>query len=307
MLGAALLYFGLSFVSPVALVAAPLVPLLLAQGPGRRERMVALLALVLVAWSAAGGSSEFARFEAAWVLVLGGACAIVMLFRPPAEHDLTGTGLLVVGFAAATGALLIALTDFSWGQLRWAAERHFGWQMTRVLGVLFAMAGGGAELQMLDGLRASVHATVRAISLLLPGLVLIQSLAALAAAWALYRLVAREPVGTPLPALRQFRFSDHLIWGVIVATLALVLPGLDSLRVAGGNLAAFFGGLYLARGLAVVAALASAAGLGGPLAVMAGVLATIFLLPLVGLAALALGVSDTWVDWRTLASRFTKR
>ena len=136
---------------------------------------------------------------------------------------------------------------------------------------------------------------------MLPALVLLQSVAALAAAWALYRRVARDPEGTPLPALREFRFSDHLIWGVVAALVALVIPGISALRAVGLNLAVFFGGLYVARGMGVLAALAAVGGFGGPLAVLFVLLVTLFLLPLAAFAALAMGVTDTWVDWRKLA------
>jgi hypothetical protein len=137
----------------------------------------------------------------------------------------------------------------------------------------------------------------------LPALILIQSLAALAASWALYRVVAKHPEGEPLPPLREFRFSDHLIWGVIIALAALVAPGA---RPLAGNLATFFGALYIVRGLGVVAALGAAAGIGGPMAALLGFLLTLFLLPLVVFGALALGVSDTWVDWRKWAHKQTK-
>jgi hypothetical protein len=106
-----------------------------------------------------------------------------------------------------------------------------------------------------------------------------------------------------LPRLRDLRFSDHLIWGIVAALALLVWPGRDALQLTGGNVGVFFGSLYVLRGLGVVTALAAAAGMTGPLVGLAAALATVFLLPLALLGALALGVSDTWVDWRTLARR----
>ena len=93
----------------------------------------------------------------------------------------------------------------------------------------------------------------------------------------------------------------------MLALAALVLPiGTGLLRPIGGNLAAFFGGLYVARGLGVLLALAAAAGVGGPFAALFTVFITVFLLPLALFSTLAIGVSDTWVDWRKLAARVHK-
>lgn len=279
--------------------------LLLFQRPGRRETVVALALLGYVAWSVAGGADGFARFENACVFLLAGGAVVALALRPPATTGLVSAGLVAVATAGATGVLLVAATPFSWGELRWLAERHFGAQARLLVSALTTAAAGTGSGQdtasLLAALEASALATTRAVAAMLPALVLLQSVAALAAAWALYRRVARDPEGTPLPALREFRFSDHLIWGVVAALVALVIPGISALRAVGLNLAVFFGGLYVARGMGVLAALAAVGGFGGPLAVLFVLLVTLFLLPLAAFAALAMGVTDTWVDWRKLA------
>jgi hypothetical protein len=109
-----------------------------------------------------------------------------------------------------------------------------------------------------------------------------------------------------LPRLREFRFSDQLIWGVVLALIALVLPGQQVLHLVGGNLAMFFGGLYMVRGLGIVAAIAAAAGIGGPIVAILASVVSVLLWPLVIPGALALGLTDTWVDWRKLASKARK-
>jgi len=301
-----LLYFlGFAFISPIALVAAPLALCLLFHRPGTRETAVAVVLLTLVAWSVASAGDDFARFEAAWVMLLAGATAVALAWGAPARGELVQAGLVTAGLAALAGVFLVQVTDFSWAQLGWIAERHYGGYVRGVLDLLSARASltGSPDPALIEALRTTADAMVRAISVLLPGLILIQSVAALAAAWALYRMIARHPEGSGLPALREFRFNDHLVWGIVVALLVLVLPGLGALRLVGGNLATFFGGLYVARGLAVASALAAAGGLGGPLVTVVSVIATVFFLPLVAFTALALGVSDTWIDWRKLAQR----
>ena len=288
----------------VALVAAPLGLLLAFHRPGRGETVLAALCLAIAAWTALGSADGFGRVEGAWICLLTGCVAIALSLRPPARAGLIGTGLLAIGLAAAMGIVLVAVTSFSWDELRWLAGRHFGAQarqITEAMSRALADTEGGADT--LETLGQALDEVVSFVARFLPALILIQSLAALAAGWALYRVVARHPEGGPLPPLRDFRFSDHLIWGVVVALAALVLPGAHALRPLAGNLATFFGALYIVRGLGVVAALSAAAGIGGPVAALMSFIVTLFLLPLVVFGALALGVSDTWIDWR---ARVTK-
>jgi hypothetical protein len=285
-------------------MAAPLALLLLLQRPARGEALVAAGTLALAIWSITGGHDGFGRFEGAWVCLLTGGLAVALALRPPSASRLVGTALLAVAIAAAAGSFVIAVTPFSWRELRWLTERHYGMQARLVLETMSnALSGTQGGPDLLATLEVTLNEMVALVGVVLPGLVLLQSVAALAAAWALYRWIARHPEGEPLPRLREFRFSDHLIWGVVVTLIALVVPGMAALRDVGGNLAAFFGGLYVARGLGIVAALAASAGMGGVFAGLLASIVTVFLLPLVMFAALALGVTDTWVDWRKLAAK----
>jgi hypothetical protein len=261
--------------------------------------VIAGLLLAWVAWGIVGAGDGFARFEAAWVCLLAGGVAVALLVRPPGQHALIAGGLVAVAVAALAGATLLAVTASSWAELRWLAEKHYGDQVRLVLGALSQrLAPAGDESTLMVALEQTAAAVVLTVSRLLPALVLLQSLAALAFAWTLYRVVAREPEGVSLPSLREFRFNDHLVWGIVVAAVALVWPGHDALRLLGGNLATFFGGLYVLRGLGVVAAMAAAAGVTGPAAGLVAAVVTVFLPPIAVLGALAFGVSDTWLDWR---------
>ena len=84
-----------------------------------------------------------------------------------------------------------------------------------------------------------------------------------------------------------------------------MLPRLGPARGFGGNLAAFFGGLYLVRGLGVLATFLAAAGLSAVSTVLFSVFVTVFLLPVAAFVALTLGVTDTWVDWRRRKAKTT--
>lgn len=275
---------------------------MLHRAPARRD---VLFAAMWLGWALArvvAATDPWTRLEAAWVCLFAGGLLVALALKPPELGDLIGTGLSAAAGASVAGVLLLTLTGSSWPELRWIAEHHFRDQLRFVtdrLGVvMLGMEVESGAAGRFDTMVASAEATVSVAAALLPALLLLQSLAALALAWVLYRWTAREPVGVRLPRLSEFRFNDHLIWGLILAVLTIVVPGLGRLQALGENLTAFFGGLYVARGLGVVAALAAAGGVGGPVAWLFGILMLVFLLPLVAFSALAVGVLDTWMDWR---------
>ena len=141
-----------------------------------------------------------------------------------------------------------------------------------------------------------------------PALLVLESLAALALAWAAYHRLSRRRLGSPLAPLREFRFNDQLVWGLIVGLVIMLLPNLGALRGFGLNLIVFFGALYAMRGLGVLAWFLKPGAL--PVALLVGfvmlfapflnVLAVLGFLTL-GITALGLGVGDTWADWRRRA------
>ncbi len=297
----------------------PLAALLLFHKPGRREMITAATLIAFVAWGALAPADDFARFERAWVVLLAGGLVVALAWRPPAKAGLVTTGLLAVAIAAVAGGALMAATRFTYRELQWLATRHFGEQVRLLVGALAnassAAPGTPADSTaagpaMVAAFEQSADLMVQLVGEVLPALVLVQSLAAAAVAWALYQAVAKEPDPAVLPPMREFRFNDHLIWGVVLALVSLVvvpsLVGLGVLpsgveavaRVTGENLAVFFGSLYLMRGLGVTAAVAAAAGFTGPAAVIFAVVVTLLLAPVVVAFGLTLGVADTWVDWR---------
>jgi hypothetical protein len=291
-------------------VVAPLVAFLAAQRPSRRDVGWAAGLVLFVVWLSAGPADSFGLMERAWLVVLTGSLAIVVMSGRP--KGFVAAALTAVAGAAATAATLMALTGVSWGELVWLAERHYGTQARLLIGQLSSLsaasgapgAGGGTLLGTLED---SIMLGVRLVSGLFPGLVLLQSLAALALARALYHRIAQQPRGEPLGTLAGFRFNDHLIWGVAISLLVLVLPRLGWLNALGGNLLVFFSGLYVVRGCAVLMAVAAAGGFGGPLAALLVVFVTLFLMPVAALAALALGLTDTLMDWRRRLARAVQK
>jgi hypothetical protein len=138
-----------------------------------------------------------------------------------------------------------------------------------------------------------------------PALLALESLAALALAWATYHRLSRARLGAPLRPLREFRFNDQLVWGLIVGLTIILLPTLTSVRGIGRNLIVFFGALYAVRGFGVLSWFMAPGSLGVTLSVgfimLAAPVIQVFaalVLMFFGAAALALGLGDTWADWR---------
>ena len=141
-----------------------------------------------------------------------------------------------------------------------------------------------------------------------PALLSLESLGGLALAWATYHRLSRRRLGAPLAPLREFRFNDQLVWGLIVGLVILILPNLAGIRGFGLNLVVFFGALYAVRGLGVLAWFMKPGSLAVTLSVgflmlwapVLNVIAVLGFLTL-GITALGLGVGDTWADWRKRA------
>ena len=170
-----------------------------------------------------------------------------------------------------------------------AAERA-----ERMAGTLAAVTEGG------DG------GSSGSLIVLAPALLGLESLLALSLGWAAYHRLSRVRIGPPLGALRDLRFNDQLVWGLVVGTTLLMLPTLADWRGTGANLVCFFGTLYALRGagvltwwipdrLAVVALLV--------LVILVPILGPVLLLALLLAATFVLGLGDTWRDFRAGAPR----
>jgi hypothetical protein len=150
-----------------------------------------------------------------------------------------------------------------------------------------------------------LSALPRPAVVVMPALLGLESLAALALAWSLYHRLARVRLGPLLAPLAEFRFNDQLVWGVVAGATLVALPSLGEFRALGLNVLLFFGALYALRGLGVLRWWADGwlAGLGAAGVVLAALLlipVVGVLLPaaLLGVAALALGLGDTLAGWR---------
>ena len=136
---------------------------------------------------------------------------------------------------------------------------------------------------------------------LAPALLVLESLLALGIGWATYHRMSRVRIGPPLSALRQVRFNDQLVWGLVVGATLVLLPTLSEWRAVGANVLCVFGTLYALRGVGVLtwwipdrfAAFAPLL-----LLVLVPLLGPITVLVVMVLVTFALGLGDTWRDFR---------
>jgi hypothetical protein len=264
----------------ILLILIPLAALLVALGPHRGLWMGAGLAGAVLLLQ--GPTTDWLfTFSRGWSLLLAGwfVVACVLLQGPGFLHR----GLLAVAGSAVSAAVFFGLNPGSFDQLDQRIRQVFDASVQAFLSTrstpppesalaIFEQAG---EVQ----------------ALMYPAVLALASLCALAVAWwAHRRIVAGEP--QPLNRLREFRFTDGLIW-VLIAGLILILAPLDAVADrAGSNLLVFMSALYALRGLAVVTVLADSL---GPLMMGLAVVLSALVYPL----AITVGVTDTWLDLRT--------
>lgn len=284
----------------------------------------AVLALLWVAlaawlvWERPGVPDSFHNLERGWSLLLAGSFGLACLFgeRRP---------LFARALGALSIALFLALAMSAMGpvpvtQARQTIASEFVHRnaetMSRINGFIGDHPAEWSQLTshvpQLATMPAETERQLTALSRIgltvFPSLLALESLLALALAWAVYHRLSRARIGAPLRPLREFRFNDQLVWGLIVGLTTVFLPTLQNFRGVGRNLLVFFCALYAIRGLGVLAWFLAPGALAATLTVGFAMLwlpviqiaaAVGFMLLLV--AAFGLGLGDTWADWRRRA------
>lgn len=271
---------------------------------GRVSLALAWSAFALwVLWLPASGGT-YALLVRGWSILLAASFAgVVLLWR---EASFLPRAVLAIAIALGLGALAAMLSGgladagavFGDAIQRRAELGRAAWQefVSRPEWVEFSRDNPGA-----DALSAQVDQQFtllpQAARLLVPAMLALQSLAVLALAWAAYHRFGRARLGPPLAPLAEFRFHDAFVWGIIAGLLVIVVPMPEPLRVLGVNAMVFFGVLYVLRGLGVLLWFLKP---GRWLLVLWTIVLVLFL-QVVGAVALAIGVGDTWLDWRRRA------
>jgi hypothetical protein len=286
---------GYLLTAPKAFVLGPLAVLLLLSRPrtGREWLWIALsvAAAAVVLRFPATLTDRTVRAAGAFFT---GAFVIVTLLG---LRSLAHRTLLAIGASAGATVGWFAWLGITWGDLQAAFTADY-WATWRLLSPTLpesppvageVVTGGAADLAL------QLAAALRDASALMPGLLAVFALGGGYLAWTWYWRVAARPLGpAPLP-FRALRFSDHLVWLLIVAAAVAMLGGATPVGVVGSNLLVLMLALYAGRGLAVI----QTALLPAPpfFAVLLSVTA-LALLPLALASCVLIGTADTWLDFR---------
>jgi hypothetical protein len=262
--------------------------------------------------------NPFYNLVRGWSLLLAGSFGLVCLFTT--TRPLFARALLALGITLVLAAVMSLLGPVTLSQATKTVAGEFARRDAEVMAAINGViqshpkewADLSAKIPRLASLPTEAEKELDALSragvAVFPALLALQSLAALALAWAVYHRLGRARLGAPLRPLREFRFNDQLVWGLIVGLTIVLLPTLTSLRGLGKNLLVFFGALYAVRGFGVLSWFMAPGSLGVTLAIgfilLLAPVVNIFALlafTMLGVASLALGLGDTWADWRSRA------
>ncbi|HEX6694857.1 MAG TPA: DUF2232 domain-containing protein [Longimicrobiales bacterium] len=289
LVGLVLIAATFSVLSPGVLLAVPFALIALAFPPRRPLTVVMAVGLLALILSAHGGDGLW-YFERGWALLLGAWFVAFVMLLPRAGF--VNRAVAAVAASAATAAAFLALRRDGFAQLDHAVTERL------------RTVAGDAALAMSNVLRNSAGSSdmpsnmMKAAEMqahLFPAMIGLASLASLGAGWWVFRRVTVSDE-QPLRPLREFRFSDHLVWVLLIGAALLLLPVDELARRAGSNLVTFMAALYALRGIAVLVVIG---GSPGPLGVVIGAVLCVVLYPLVVTATILVGLTDTWLDIRS--------
>jgi hypothetical protein len=280
---------------------------------GGRWGPVVLFAGALLLWLRASAVPDpIDRFAVGWSLLIAATFGWWGLgprdrsFLPRGLASVAVAGVVAIGVLGVRGA---GSTD-GVARLGVAYEQQF--VRHRDAGVAaWRERLGGAAWQAISERAPAVRrlaeragegmATMSPPTPILPALIVLETLAALALAWATWHRFARTRLGPPLSALSDFRFHDQLVWGVVVGATLSLLPTLSSWRDVGVNVMVVFGALHALRGLGVLVWWIPERWAVVPLLLLLvsiPLLGPVLVLATVAVLALGLGLGDTWRDFR---------
>ncbi len=274
-----------------AFLFAPLAVLVAASRPhGRRAWLwLAALGLWLSLWAAQAGGllEEFVRASAALSAGIG---VLVLLFSAGSVSTRALRGTAVVALGAAALSMLVGLR---WRDIELAVVQQ-GMAAQRAALELLSLGGKSPDPATLDALR-TLGEGVRPMAPFFPGVLALLLFAGLCLAALLAPRIAGQ-AAAPLPGrFDDFRFSDHLVWLVILGLLGVLFAGATQAAGPAASLLAFGVGLYALRGSAV---LATALRYAPRLFVVLLMVGGLFLLPFAVGGLALLGLADTWLDFR---------
>ncbi len=245
--------------------------------------------------------AQYDQMARGWAVLLAASFGLVSLWST--TMPFFSRALFSIGLAAGIGFLIALSSPSGIARFQHAAEE----ELTRRASSTIARIEDGrstpewqglvARAPDLDPLYDDSETRMRAmppiVAALLPALVALESLAALALGWGAYRRLSPVQIGPALSPLTAFKFNDQLVWGLAVGATLCLLPAFEEGRNAGYNLLLFFGALYLVRGVGILAWMARGRYV---YVVILSLLPQVFVI-----VTLALGLGDTWLDLRKRA------
>lgn len=274
-----------------AFLAGPLAVLIAVGRPRSRRAWAWLAALVfwLALWAAQPGTLLEELVRAAAVVSSGVGVLFLLLGRgSTSARALQGTLAAVVGTT-----ILAAVHGVHWADVEFAVVQQ-GLTAQRVLSDLLTQGSATPSPELYAAIQA-LSEGIRPMAPFFPGVLALLVLSGLClAALVAPRITGRAAV--PVPGrFNGFRFSDHLVWLVVVGLLGVLFAAGTPVYGPAASLLAFGAGLYLIRGLAVLATALRAA---PPLFVALLMGCAVFLLPFALGGLTLLGLADNWLDFR---------
>jgi len=257
---------------------------------------------VWLLWQPGVVVSSFGLLARGWAAILA-ACFGAMLLAPVGERFLSKALFTLAAALGVAGVLVLfapggpagAFEIFAGEIARRAALSTQQWQQmtSTVEWQNFIQQNPDAVTLAteVDRQLAELPAVGRRLFL---ALLALQSLAAMALGWTVYHRVGRARLGPPLARLRDLRFDDALVWGVVAGLVLVVLPAPGWASTVGLNLLVFFGALYAMRGMGVMIWFLAP----GRWMIVFLAIFTVLFWHVVGVVAAGIGLGDTWGDWR---------
>ncbi|HUG28392.1 MAG TPA: DUF2232 domain-containing protein [Gemmatimonadales bacterium] len=288
--GAVLGLLGFLVLAPPAFVLGPLAALLALSKPGTwRERVWLGMAVALtVFWLASPGDLPHQVIRAAGMGLAGATLAVVISGRPIKGFRAAITATMAAVFGTVTWGAILGI-DFEAFRTAVESDLKAGYQQ------LFGPSGDAGVPEETERLLTSLSESAGSMAALYPGLLTVLAAGGVLLAWSWTHRIAERPVGLAMGPFRGFRFNDHVIWGAIFTLALAIAPVGQGVKLLAANLLVVWVALYLARGLAVVVKLVA----GSPLPVrVVSVVFGLLLQPFSSGALLAVGLADTWLDFR---------
>lgn len=261
----------------------------------------AVLAAMLL-WPSGGVVGAFPLMVRGWTVTL--AAVFGALTVGEVGEDFISRGLITLGLTLLMGGLIAIIAAggvegayeiFTAEIARRAEFAQYQWREMISSDQWIELLDESPEMQrMSNAVEEQLAASPQLGNRIFPAMLALESLAALALSWAVYHRIGRARLGPPLSRLKDFRFNDLLVWGVIAGLLLMVFPTAGLLRGIGVNLLVFFGVLYVLRGMGVIIWFLTP----GRWMTVLLVVFTLLFWHAVGMVAAVIGLGDTWFDWR---------